>query len=62
MYVKAQLILENPSLCVVSGKPVVSIKSRFNTSRFDTNSSSEIAQKCCSPQVQFVSEQEKHFE
>ena len=35
---------------------------RFDTSRFDTNSSSEIAQKCCSPQVQFVNEQEKHFE
>ena len=47
---------------VVSGKPVISIQSRFNTSRFDTNPSSEIAQKCCSPQVQFVSEQEKYFE
>ena len=26
-------------------KPVISIQSRFNTNRFDTNSSSEISQK-----------------
>ena len=41
----------NPSLCIASGKPVVLIQSRFDTCRFYTNSSSEIAQKFCSPQL-----------
>ena len=34
---------------------------RFETGRFDTNSSSEIAQKFWSLQVKFVIEQEKYF-
>ena len=40
---------------------VVSIQSRFDTSRFDTNSGSEIPQKFPSLQVKFAIEQENHF-
>ena len=46
---------------VISWKTVVSIQSRFETSRFDTNSSNEIARKFRSLQVKFSREQEKHF-
>ena len=46
---------------VITWKPVVSIKSHFDTGRLDTNSSSEIAQKFCPLQVQFRSEKENHF-
>ena len=35
----------------VASIQVVSIQSRFDTRRFDRNSTSEIAQKCCSLQV-----------
>ena len=42
-------------------EPVISIQSCFNTSRFDMNSSSEIAQKFCSLQAEFAHAQEKHF-
>ena len=46
---------------VISWKTVVSVQSRFETSRFDTNSSSEIARKFPSLQVKFSREQEKRF-
>ena len=46
---------------VISWKTVVLVQSRFETSRFDTNSSSEIARKFPSLQVKFSREQEKHF-
>ena len=46
---------------VISWKTVVSVQSRFETSRFDTNSSNEIARKFRSLQVKFSREQEKHF-
>ena len=42
-------------------KPVISIQSRFNTNRFDTNSSSEISQKVESLQEMFAFEQEKRL-
>ena len=46
---------------VISWKTVISVQSRFETSRFDTNSSNEIARKFRSLQVKFSREQEKHF-
>ena len=46
---------------VISWKTVVSVQSRFETSRFDTNSSNEIVPKFRSLQVKFSREQEKHF-
>ena len=46
---------------VISWKTVVSVQSRFETSRFDTNSSNESARKFRSLQVKFSREQEKHF-
>ena len=42
-------------------KPVISIQSCFNTSRLDTNSSSEISQNVRSLQEKFAIKQEKHF-
>ena len=45
------------------GEPVVSIQSCFDTSRFDTNSSSDIAQKFRSLQVYSLrANMYKHFE
>ena len=45
----------------ISWKTVVSIQSRFESSRFVMNSSSEIARKFPSVQVKFSREQKIHF-
>ena len=47
--------------CLEREAPTEKIQSRFDKSRFDTNSSSEITQKFRSLQVKFAIEQEKHF-
>ena len=47
--------------CLEREALIEKIQSRFDTSRFGTSSSSEIAQKFRSLQVKFAIEQEKHF-